>query len=116
MNLAYYIIPIYVLLFIIYNVLFYNSTLYNMVFNKEEYKILKELNHLDINEFSYVDIFMFNNEQLHKFKCNKYPNWSINVVNNQPAFVSDEKTHKCIVSTFYKKGCNKLTKKLMDVI
>ena len=63
MNIAYYIIPIYVLLFIIYDVLFYNSTLYNMVFNKEEYKILKELNHLDINEFSYVDIFMFNNEQ-----------------------------------------------------
>lgn len=108
MNIAYYIISIYVLLFIVYIILFYNSTFYNIVFNREEYKILKELNHLDI--------FMFHNEQWHKFKCNKYPNWSINVVNNQPAFISDEKTHECIVSDFYKKGYNKLTKKLMAVI
>ena len=116
MNIAYYIISIYVLLFIVYIILFYNSTFYNIVFNREEYKILKELNHLDISEFSHVDIFMFHNEQWHTFKCNKYPNWSINVVNNQPAFISDEKTHYCIVSDFYKKGCNKLTKKLMAVI
>lgn len=97
--------------FIILLAILCNEVSYNYIFNREEYKVFKELNETPIENFTVTS------KRYKNFAVKTHPDWSISIFDNKAAvfdYSLDERN--CIACTFYKKGSTKLANKLKQLL